>query len=191
MAKIHHATAKFAAKHSLALVENGDSFEVRTVEGNLLVDAGKDPKALLHSAIDQIKEYGGEDYEASLAECIGQLQEEDEANTDEADAADEEIEDDEPKGKSIVKRKYKTAYKPFKNTCGDDFSDLMNKAIKYSVKLDGKTVKRVDYDKLKKLAKLNGVWDPNYEHLNMGQKSMNVRNRLRHKAKKGEEIKWL
>lgn len=105
---------------------------------------------------------------------------------DEEEAEDEESE--EGAGKSIVKRKYREAYKPFKATCGDDFQEKMRAHLTVKDEHDKKD--RIDLDKLRALAECNEVWDDKYSRLNPGQQRMNIGNRLRARVKKGLEVVW-
>jgi hypothetical protein len=125
----------------------------------------------------------------------------DDADASEGDEADGEVEtgdgsvesdeagDDEPKGegKSIVKRKYKKAYRPFHNTCGDELTHLIRQHVCHT---DDDGEERIDPAKLRAFAIANGCWVDSYSGLNIGQQRMNVGNRLRHKVKNGHEIVW-
>lgn len=99
------------------------------------------------------------------------------------------LEQDEPVSRSIVKKSYKLAYKPLKNTCGDEFARLMEQAVKVPVE-EGSKHLVVDVERLVKLAKVNKVWRPEYSNLNVGQQRMNIGNRLRAMAKRDEAIVW-
>ena len=114
---------------------------------------------------------------------------EDNDTSEAGDIADEPEDEDESEGdKSVVKHKYKLAYKSFKQTCGDELSQLISKHVKTAKGDDGKP--RIDRDKLIRFAKANSVWDAKYEMLNLGMARMNVANRLRTLVKKGYEVVW-
>lgn len=104
------------------------------------------------------------------------------------DTMNEALEEEEgDEGKSVVKKKYKTAYRPFHMTCGDELSQLISAHVK--VTEDGQT--RIDRDKLEKFAKKNQVWDPKYKMMNSGFMRMNVANRLRGKIRRDKwEVVW-
>ena len=95
-------------------------------------------------------------------------------------------ENDEAPSRSIVKKSYKRAYKPFHQTCGDDFAGLLRQHLEI-VTEEGK---RIDPDRLERFAKANDCWVPGYANLNVGQRRMNVGNRLRAKVAKGHEVVW-
>ncbi|SFZ82893.1 hypothetical protein SAMN02983003_1335 [Devosia enhydra] len=80
--------------------------------------------------------------------------------------------------RSVIKPDYKRDHKP------DDFAQQLSKAVADD---NG----RVDRVKLRALAEANGVWNPAYERLNVGQARMNVGNRLRAKARKGQAVVWV
>lgn len=105
---------------------------------------------------------------------------------DQEDDASEDLEssDDEEgdEGKSIIKAKYKSRYRPFKMTCGDELSQL----ISAHVTIEG----HVDRDKLVRFAKINGCWDERYVRMGVGMVRMNVGNRLRAKVRHGHEVIW-
>lgn len=103
---------------------------------------------------------------------------------------DEEDEDDGAEGsKSIIKRKYKTKYRPFKQTNGDDLVQSIATHLKTLTNPNtGKPM--VDPAKLEKFARLNNVWQDGYAYLNVGMRRLNVGNRLRAKVRKGHEIVW-
>lgn len=88
-------------------------------------------------------------------------------------------------GKSIVKKKYRDAYRPNAHTNGDDFAKRLKE---YLTTEDG-----VDVQKLMRFAVANKVWDEKYARLNNGQQRMTIGNRLRARMKKEEgfEPKWV
>lgn len=87
----------------------------------------------------------------------------------------EDDEDEEDNGKSMVKKRYKRAYRPHKMTCGDEISSLLTAHVRVKTE-DGW---RVDRKKLVRFAKANGVWDERYDLLNIGSIRMNIGNRIR------------
>lgn len=96
-------------------------------------------------------------------------------DTELAEVAEEEEAAEDDEGKSVVKRKYKQAYRPFKMTCGDEISQLITAHVRVKTE-DGW---RVDRKKLVRFAKANGVWDTAYDLLNVGMARMNVGNKIR------------
>lgn len=107
-----------------------------------------------------------------------------------ADEEGDETEDGDA-GKSKIKKRYKTAYKPFKNTNGDDLAAQLAAHLKVKDADDPKGRMKVDLARLKRFAVANGVWDERYEQLNAGMRRLNVGNRLRAKVRKGYEISWV
>lgn len=121
-----------------------------------------------------------------LAEITAEAEDDYGSDEDPEGDADDETEQGEA-GKSVVKKKYKTDYKPHKSTCGDDFATRVTSYI--TVPSKGKKT-RVDPVKLRKLAEANGCWEDRYLALNPGMQRMNVGNRLRNKFNKKQEIVW-
>lgn len=106
---------------------------------------------------------------------------------------DEEFEDEdldeetESEGKSVVKKKYKTIYRPHHATNGDDLVALIAEHVKEPGD-DGRSV--VSRKKLQSFAIANGCWDDRYAKLNTGLARMSVGNKLRAKVRKGHVIVW-
>lgn len=126
-------------------------------------------------------------------EALDVLEGGEEGEDGEDDADDLEAgEDDAEEGdgtKSVVKKKYKSRYRPFRMTCGDEISQLISAHVKYKDEAEGKM--RIDRAKLVKFAKLNGVWDPKYQNMNVGMVRMNAANRLRGKIRRDKhEVIW-
>lgn len=167
MARVHHATAKKAAKFGIEITEKDGEF-VLTYDGNrLVVDDAKD-------GVTQIV--------AWIEDASGEAEEPEWAGDDEED-------EDEDAGKSVVKRKYKQAYRPFKQKCGDELSQLITEHV--MVKDEDTGLVAVDEDKLKKFALDNGVWVASYAFLNVGMRRMNIRNRIAPRWKKdSNSIVW-
>lgn len=104
---------------------------------------------------------------------------------DEADGDGDGDEADGDEGRSIVRRKYRDAYRPNQHTNGDDLARQM----KDHLTDDG----HIDRAKLVRFAKANKVWDEKYENLNNGQVRMNVGNRIRARLRKEAEysVAWV
>ena len=113
-------------------------------------------------------------------------EDEDEGEGDEGDEGDED-EDNGEGGRSVVRRKYRTAYKPHQNTCGDELTSALREYIETDNE-DG--TRGIDLGRLRRLAEANNVWKPEYSRLNPGMQRMNVGNRLRGLVRKGTEIIW-
>lgn len=104
-----------------------------------------------------------------------------------AEQAMSDAEDEEPsEGRSVVKKSYKTRYKPFRSTCGDDLAAAVRRHLEVKTE-DGL---RIDPVKLRDFALANECWVETYEQLNVGMRRMNVVNRLRAKVRKGHEVLW-
>lgn len=87
--------------------------------------------------------------------------------------------------KSIVPVRFKQAYAEHDGTNGDKVAYAVTAAIT-TTNDDGRTV--LSDKLLRDLAEANGIDYSKYAHLNMGQRSMNVRNRLRGILKSGKTI---
>lgn len=87
--------------------------------------------------------------------------------------------------KSIVPVRFKQAYAEHDGTNGDKVAYAVTAAIT-TKNDDGRTV--LSDKLLRELAEANGIDYSKYAHLNMGQRSMNVRNRLRGILKSGKTI---
>lgn len=141
--------------------------------------------------------FRGQDYSAArlndafldaTSEISAEAEAEDELEGDDEEGDDEEGKESETgEGKSVVKKKYKTEYKPHKMTCGDDFAARVTSYI--TVPHKGKKT-RIDAQKLRALAEANDCWDDRYAGLNPGMQRMNVGNRLRNRFNKKQEIRW-
>lgn len=129
-------------------------------------------------------------WQSALDILEGPADDESDEENDEDDALDEmdkvaagedpeSDEDEEPdEGKSKIKRKYKTQYKPFKNTNGDDIAQQLSSYLKTVKDPDSKRLK-IDPARLERFARANGIWSDEYKKLNMGMQRLNVGNRLR------------
>src|SRR5215470_6226648 len=196
--KIHHNTAKKAKAHGITL-EVVDGEIVASWNGKRLA-SGLSGSVVLDKAIELANgQLPGpalldETLNAPFRKSKPKTKVEDDDEEDEEEGADEEaddVEDDEEaeaeEGKSVVKRKYKTRYRPFKMTCGDDLARLVSEHIQVEGE-DGEL--RVDHKKLYRFAVANACWVSSYKDLNIGMQRMNVVNRLRARVRHGHEIKW-
>jgi hypothetical protein len=184
--RIHHNTAKKAKKFGIELrvVEN----EVECWKDGVMLSTAPAGNVALDRAVEKLN---GEAKPGLLGRIFGRKSKTvatDEISDDDGeDEAEVEDEPESDEGASVVKRKYKTRYRPFKMTCGDDLAKLISDHVS-SEGDDGEV--RIDRVKLRRFALVNGVWDPKYAHLNIGMQRMNVANRLRAKVRKGHEIVW-
>lgn len=192
MAAIHHMTLKLAANKGLKLVVTDKGVETRTDDSDILVCIEATGKESLARAIEEIEAFMNDNEMEDFDEAREAWAEEQEEREPEEDADDAEGDEDGEGGKSVVKRKYKQAYRPFKMTCGDDLSQLITAHVSRKVQVDGKTTTRVDAQVLRRFANANGVWQDKYSYLNTGMQRMNVANRLRKLAKNPDfKIKWV
>jgi hypothetical protein len=86
---------------------------------------------------------------------------------------------------TVVPVAYKAAYAEHNDTCGDRVALALKDATTKVV--ENRSV--LDVDALRKIAKDNGIDFAPYEHLNNGQKRMNVGNKLRGLVRDGEPVK--
>lgn len=135
-------------------------------------------KAAYEDALELLAEEGATDEDG-----------EDGDGTEQETGEAEEEDSEEDEGRSVVKRRYKRAYKPFKAKCGDELSILITRHVASTEKDEDGRV-RTDPAKLKRFAIANDCWMPEYASLNVGMQRMNVANRLRAKVKKGYDIVW-
>lgn len=187
--KIHHNTAKKAKKAGIELVVYENTIDA--IKDGKVLASGMFGNKVLEEAIAKLEAKAPKAPKAPKAKKARKPRDEDGDEEGSEDEAEEVTEDEEGEGeeggKSVVKKVYKTRYKPFKMTCGDDLSQLISKHVKVKNE-DGKL--RIDAKVLKAFARANGVWDPNYENLNIGMRRMNIANRLRAKVKAGHEVVW-
>lgn len=186
--KVHHNTIKRAKKFGIELrvVEN----EIEAYRNGVMLASGMSGTVVLDKAIAKLDAQAPKPVKAKAARKPRRKADEADEGEDEGEVeADEDGgEGDEDAGKSIVKRKYKQAYRPFKHTCGDDLSQLITKHLKV---VDDETgEERIDEDRLARFAKANDVWVSDYRNLNVGMRRMNIANRLRAKVRKGHKIVW-
>lgn len=142
-------------------------------EGERLDDAFEDALDVIGGGKED-----GEDEDSDAEDYNDELVAEEDATAEEGEEGDE--------SKSVVKRKYKTAYRPFKAKCGDELSQLVTAHLMVKTE-DGV---RIDKAKMVRFAKQNGAWDERYKFLNNGLARMSIVNRIRAKVKKGYEIVW-
>lgn len=123
------------------------------------------------------------------AESVETEPSEDSSNGLAEDATEEEAEDSDSGSHSIIKNKYKSAYKPFKMSNGDEVAHQLAEFLKAKGE-DGKL--RIDADRLERFARNNGLWDERYARLNVGMRRLNVGNKLRAKLRKNPEwvVDW-
>lgn len=88
--------------------------------------------------------------------------------------------------KSIVPVKFKEKYADHDGSCGDKLAYSV-KSFLETKNADGRTV--LSMERLAELASDNGIDFGKYKHLNNGQQSMNVRNRLRGLLKAGKKVR--
>lgn len=193
MTKIHHNTLKKARAHGIVLMADDQGEIVATkdavrlasgLSGSVVLDAaiaklGPATLAAKRSLKDKIKSV----FSRKPKVAVKGMKDEDWDEDGEPDPAEDDNE-----GASVVKRVYKTRYRPFKMTCGDDLAQLVAKHLKVEGD-DGKP--RIDPTKLKAFAVANTCWVADYKNLNIGMQRMNVVNRLRARVRKGIEVKWV
>src|SRR5882672_7948708 len=166
--KVHHNTAKKARTHGITLnvLEN----EIVASKNGTTLASGPQGNLVLDQAIARLNGSltGQPGSRAKLAaafkgnkQVLVTKQVPDEETEDDG-AGDEEIEDDHPEGASIIKRKYKEAYRPHQMTCGDDLARDISAHVSETVEIDGKEVIRVSLAKLRKFAKANECWVEGY-----------------------------
>lgn len=191
--KIHHNTAKKAKKFGVELVQVENEFEARKDGQTLAMHASasvaldKAIAALGGPVVDPVKRV------AKATAAIKKMAKPKKFRVKaKRDYSEDELlegdDEDEPQGNSIIKPKYKTRYKPFKMTNGDDLNKLLAEHLKVKDEL-GKP--RVDAARLKRFAQANGVWAPEYVKLNLGMQRLNIGNRLRGKIRRDKhEVVW-
>jgi transcription elongation factor Elf1 len=216
MAKIHHNTLKKAAAHGLFIHHEDGAFRVFSKDGADTAKAlasAADPKDALDLAILALNPPKAKKAPAAAkapakkrkakkapkftCENCGHHKR---VKSDDEDGGyvcaecseDASLPEDE-EGASVVKKLYKTRYKPHKHKNGDDIGKKVSEHVSRHDEEAGGM--RIDYDLLVKFAKANGVWDPNYAGLknrdgsrNVGMMRMNVCNRLRGKIRRDKHV---
>ena len=171
MTTIHHATAKKAARNQVEMTVEGEMIIARDLQTNFILN-GTNAVETLERMLQA---------RADLADAGLTEEPEDEDAEVEPDA--EEQEDEEPKRSgSVVREKYKEQYEPFDDSCGDEYAAAFAAAIK----TDKGTV---DMAMLASIAAQNGVDFSRWDHLNPGQRRMNLGNVLRGMVRRGEVIR--
>lgn len=189
MIKVHHNTAKKAKAHSIKLdVIEG---EIVASKDGVMLAKGVMGNKVLDEAIAKLGPMmtAPKTKKAPVAKKPAKAKAKKRRATDDEDQEEGDDEAEEETDKSMIKRKYKTRYKPFKMTNGDDLNQLLAKHLKFKDE-DGKM--RVNVKTLVAFAKANDCWRAEYNKLNVGQKRLNVGNRLRAKLRKDKnyDIVW-
>lgn len=187
MVAIHHAVAKKAVRHGIVLTVQGDI--IVATSGDSVISSGVNATLVLNEAIAALGAADAPLNTRSSKSKPARKQHISKVKADEENAGEAD-EEDAGEGKSVIKRKYKQAYRPFKMTCGDDLAALISAHVCTAEKVDGKTVKRINIPKLMRFAKANDCWVSTYRDLNPGMQRMNIANRLRSKVKHGHEVVW-
>lgn len=183
--KIHHNTAKKAKAYGITLTVEDN--EVVATKGGVRLASGLSGTVVLEHAIAKASS-------KALKVAAPRKPAQPKKARKVADDEGEEGEDDDLGGddegeqsKSIVKPKYRQIYKPHKMTNGDDLARELKDYLMVSENEDGKAC--VDEALLKRFAKANDCWTESYATLNVGQRRMNIGNRLRAKVRKDPEFK--
>ena len=173
MAKIHHMTQKLAEKCKVLLALNADaSSVVGTDETDTTnVATGTDAKDVLNAVVRNRKSKN--EPKPNVGKPLKPPVKDDDRTTDDGE--------DKVSGTSIVRPKYKTAYRPHDDTNGDGVAEALIEHCR-----DGKG--QLDLHKLGAIANQNGVDLARYKHLNNGQIRMNVGNRLRSLIRNGTDV---
>lgn len=187
--RLHHATAKKAAALGLTITDaDNGCWEIQDGDDRY---QHEDPKVLLQAYCVGL--LGHEDEEAL---DIDELKVEDAEPEEDEDEEDENENEDGEKSRSIVKPKYRQAYKPHRHTNGDDmaaaFKDYtaITSTAKPTKKYPlGRTIYKMDYAKLLEVATANGIdVRARWAHLNPGQQRMNLGNVLRGVFRNGTPV---
>jgi len=208
--RIHHATLAKAKKFKIVLVLEDNEVVATGPKGERLA-SGLQGNKVLEDAITKLTGKAPKGRDAKIVDKPASKRApkpvdedtdgEDEAAQIEANDVEAQLEDEDGAGdRSIVKAKYKKAYKPHKDKSGDELSFRLNDHVS---KLDKDGETRISLPLLKKFAEANGCWVQSYASLksrtggwNAGMARMNVANRLRAKIRqaknRGEEfeINW-
>lgn len=188
--RIHHTVAKQAAKFGITLTIDGDKV-VAQQEGRVAVTGATASEALANALTTyQINTKAAMDkLRKPKAKKARKPRRSDEDEDGEEGDEDDEDDNGEGEGKSIVKRKYRTKYKPHKSTCGDALARQIRE--EFMIKKDPDTKKlSIDWPKFVRFARANDCWAPEYAHLNHGMARMSIVNRLRAKIRKKHAVVW-
>jgi len=192
MARIHHNTVKKAQKlgFTLDVVENevevrlGDRLLASHASGSVAVELAIEK---MNAAAPAPKKAAKKAAAPKKAAKPKKVVEDDEGEGDEDGEVEAGDEEEENEGGSLVKKKYKQAYRPFHDRCGDDLSQQISDHVTVEDE-DGNV--RIDRVLLRRFAKANDVWADRYNDLNNGMARMNIANRLRARIRKGHEVVW-
>ncbi len=192
--RIHHTQQKQADKLGIELTRNDDG--VTASKGSKSASAssaGLAIAALLKilgtSTADVMRTLASKSPATPKKAAKRKARRQDDEDGDEDEEPDEEPDEEGDEGKSVVKRRYKTAYKPNKNTCGDAVTRQVR--AEFMTKRDPDTKKPLlDWPKFVRFAKNNYCWTDSYAKINHGLARMSVVNRLRARIRNKAEIKW-
>src|SRR5262245_14713893 len=134
MNKIHHNTAKKAVRFGIELVVSDVDGEIRASKDGEILASGMAGNLVLEAALAKLNGSAVPVAKAVKPRKARKVEEDEdldegEEEFEEAEEGDEEDEDGE-EGASKVKKKYKTRYRPFKATCGDEISKLVANHVK-------------------------------------------------------------
>lgn len=178
---IHHNTIKKLASYGLTITEVGNEFVVRDAEGK---EVARDitPRTAADAAVQvhfakklpkgEQKAVETSEEEATVAKTAKKAAKAKKTPKNAKAAV--------KSGKTIVSDEYRKDYNKDDN-CGDKIATALTEYLK-----EGKLL---NIEKLAKLAEDNGIDMRKYSSLNNGQKSMNIRNILRARAKRGDKVK--
>lgn len=190
--RIHHTQHKQAAKFGVTLVANGTGVTATHAESGTSIKANTAAEALAQvlqsvgvSVKGLVARLKAAPKSPAKSKKVRKARKPRRSSDEDEDGEDED--EDGEQSRSVVKRKYKTKYKPFKAKCGDELSLQITKHLTVKDE-DGKPC--IDQDKLVRFAKANECWDPAYRNVNGGMRRMNVANRLRAKVRKGYKVVW-
>jgi hypothetical protein len=170
---IHHAVIAKAARNGITITEDGSDF-VCTKDGAVLAKDVTARDALAAAIVELTAKTPKED--TTVAKTAKKAAK---AKTKKAPKAAKNGAG-KTEAKTIVSDEYRANYNADDN-CGDKIAKAITDYVK-----NGKVL---DMDKLKKLAEDNDISLSKWASLNNGQKSMNLRNVLRARAKRGDKVK--
>lgn len=174
---IHHATQKRAHRQGLHIEQEHGGYGVYRAKISRS-DGDDGPEVHAELLSNAAMYHTTKDAKHAIEQAEIMLAEEGAPNL----VLDENQDDDEEQPKSsIVKSKYKEKYVEGNN--GDEIATELTAALK----TDGK----FDLEKYNQVCADNGIDNSNWTDLNNGQKSMNLRNRVRAKWRNGDDINIL
>lgn len=179
---IHHATAKRATKLGIKLTEPDHGYFVAEMDGKQLAEGTKANDVLAQA---EAAAFPKADKPVKAVKAKTAKPKKRKAKK----SGDDEDEDGEEGTKSVISAKYKTKYKPNKDTCGDQ---LIQPVFDF-LHPDGEDV---DVKRLVKLGKDNGTdvmerWGhlkTKHGAFNVGMARMNLVNVFRGKLRRGEDV---